>query len=587
MAAPPHRGRFRIRCGVASIEERRSRTEQDRTGHRERNSRPAGGVRGPWRISQFGACGSLLPRRARGGALPVSPPGPRGAAAAAHLGVHLGHVADGVVQLVREALVDVLLALRGVLTVSPLRAGPRGAAADFLSLFRTFIAATITRWCAVIACRYSVSSLNGEVGSEKCLQRWQSPYSDMRVISLEQWSSFVFTHRTSWLNCSGSPPPLFFSLTCFIALRIVVAARAGGAAMEDSGQPPRRASSARRTAGTASSSTLSPGPRRAAPAWTAAAPPRGGGGGGKEGGGGQGGSPSCWHSATIAGSSKMPHGTMQCPPRPIPARPGARCAPPPSPTFLLHRWQRVSGAGSPSAGRAGSARRCCWVSPARAPARRTATGLRHHRGQGRGESAAQVAGYHRGRFAVGVAGRGLRRARGGHRPAGGGGGGGGAIMRKKGEKKNGFSPAGSPMMAHAGRLALEVLQQQSLQLFRRAGGAGELEGYSRQEEERTEETSASTATPRTAPTRGTRVRDSAESFHLGVGLLRARQGSRGSASRSPPTGSRRGRRSSSWGPWTERGDSVRRVAVTFPFFFFAVESIPHEAPPARAGRSSG
>ena len=77
------------------------------------------------------------------------------------------------------------------------------------------------------------------------------------------------------------------------------------------------------------------------------------------------------------------------------------------------------------------------------------------------------------------------------------------------------------MMAHAGRLALEVLKQQSLQLFRRAGGgAGELEGYSRREE-RKEETSASAATPRTAPTRGARVRDSAESFHLGVGLLRA------------------------------------------------------------------
>ena len=71
-------------------------------------------------------------------------------------------------------------------------------------------------------------------------------------------------------------------------------------------------------------------------------------------------------------------------------------------------------------------------------------------------------------------------------------------MQKKGEKKNGFSPAGSPMMAHAGRLALEVLQQQSLQLFRRAGGgAGELEVYSRREEERKEEISASTATPHT------------------------------------------------------------------------------------------
>ena len=57
------------------------------------------------------------------------------------------------------------------------------------------------------------------------------------------------------------------------------------------------------------------------------------------------------------------------------------------------------------------------------------------------------------------------------------------------------------MMAHAGRLALEVLQQQSLQLFR-AGGAGELEVYSRREKERKEETSASTATRRTAPTRG-------------------------------------------------------------------------------------
>ena len=221
-----------------------------------------------------------------------------------------------------------------------------------------------------------------------------------------------------------------------------MAAPAGGrAATEDSGQP-LRASSARRTAGTASSSLLH-GPRPPAPRPPGQPPPRGraggGGGGGKEGGGGRGGSPSCWHSATIAGSSKMPHGTMQCPPRPIPARPGARCAPPPSQTFCCccTGGRGYQGRVRRRRGGLGSARRCCLGSPARAPARRTAkaTGLRHHRGQGRGESAAAQAGYHRGRFAVGGAGRGRRRARGGHRPAGGGGGGGGAIMRKEGGKE--------------------------------------------------------------------------------------------------------------------------------------------------------
>ena len=350
-----------------------------------------------------------------------------------------------------------------------------------------------------------------------------------------------------------------------------MAAPAGGrAATEDSGQP-LRASSARRTAGTASSSLLH-GPRPPAPRPPGQPPPRGraggGGGGGKEGGGGRGGSPSCWHSATIAGSSKMPHGTMQCPPRPIPARPGARCAPPPLLTFCCCTGGRgYQGQVRRRRGGLGSARRCCLGSPARAPARRTATatGLRHHRGQGRGESAAAQAGYHRGRFAVGGAGRGRRRARGGHRPAAAAGGG-GAIMRKEGGKEERLlsrrQPHDGPCRKAGSRSSPAAVPPAVP--GRRCRGARSVQQAGEGEEGGNLRLYGN---PPHGPHTGARVRDSAESFHLGVGLLRARQRSRGSASRSPPTGSRRGRRSPSWGPWTERGDSVRRVAVTFPFFF--------------------